>query len=41
MVQRNNQETPIVYSNFGCQMKFDLRNGFPLLTTKRYHGKLY
>ena len=29
----------IVYSNFGCQMKFDLRNGFPLLTTKRVPWK--
>lgn len=29
----------IVYSNFGCQMKFDLRNGFPLLTTKKMPWK--
>jgi dihydrofolate reductase/thymidylate synthase len=29
----------IVYSQFGKQMKFDLRNGFPLLTTKRVPWK--
>lgn len=29
----------IVYSNFGCQMKFDLRNGFPLLTSKKMPWK--
>lgn len=31
------------YSNFGCQMRFNLRHTFPLLTTKRvfWRGILY
>jgi thymidylate synthase/dihydrofolate reductase len=29
----------IVFSDFGNQMKFDLRNGFPLLTTKKMPWK--
>ena len=30
------------YSKFGCQMKFNLRHSFPLLTTKRvfWRGEL-
>lgn len=36
---KKHSRNSVVYSNFGCQMKFDLRNGFPLLTTKRVPWK--
>jgi len=36
---KKDSRNSIVYSQFGKQMKFDLRNGFPLLTTKRVPWK--
>jgi dihydrofolate reductase / thymidylate synthase len=36
---KKDSRNSIVYSHFGKQMKFDLRNGFPLLTTKRVPWK--
>ena len=37
--KKKESRNSIVYSNFGSRMKFDLRNGFPLLTTKKMPWK--
>ena len=36
---KKDSRNSIVYSSFGSRMKFDLREGFPLLTTKKMPWK--